>query len=304
MNEIKIPSRFDSVLYAFPKRISTVLEKLPEAVKGSVYEIRVRNGRPLCLTGDRVFYVTDTSEVDTRVCDNCILPTSSELNEIIMRITGRSVYARERELAEGYLSMRMGNRAGVCGRFAAGNLVSVSSVNIRIAREIIGCADALIPYCGGGLLIAGPPGSGKTTLLRDIVRSLSYSGKKISVVDTRGEICGRVDESFALDTGPNTDVISGMCKERGVEMALRTMFPEYIAFDEVGNGKELDLIRESFFSGVRILTTAHAESKSDLLSRRVTQSLINAGIKSIALISGKPGSPIKMLGAEEVLSLA
>ena len=54
----------------------------------------------------------------------------------------------------------------------------ISSINIRIAHEIIGAANSIIKYISTkekvcNTLIISPPGMGKTTLLRDIIRQIS-----------------------------------------------------------------------------------------------------------------------------------
>ena len=302
MTEIKDSTeRFNLVLYALPDHIANVLSRLPIFIKNSACEIRLRANKPVVVTGDTDFYVSKDSCASSFIPENPLCITKRELEEVIKRITDNSLYAREEELKEGYLSMRGGNRAGVCGSFADGKLRSISSVNIRIAREIKGCANSLAEHASGGLLIVGPAGSGKTTLLRDLVRILSENKGRVCVVDTRGEICGRSTD-FPLDVGPNTDIITGIGKAEGCEIALRTMNPQYIAFDEVGNGRELSLIKESFFSGVRILATAHASDIRDIKSRRVTKALLDGSIGRIALIKGF--GKIKILTPQEVLKYA
>lgn len=284
MTEIKrAASRFDAVLSALPDSIAKSLDVLPLCVKNSTYEIRLRAGGIVCLCGVSSFYVSVQGEASSYIPKNPLFVSQADLSETLRRITGNSLYAREEELKEGYLSMKGGNRAGICGAFVGGTLRSVYSINIRIANEVKGCAKALLNECTKGLLIVGPAGSGKTTLLRDLVRLLSLEGNRITVVDTRGEICGRSSD-FTLDVGPHTDIITGLSKAKGCEIALRTMTPQYIAFDEVSNGRELSLIRESFFSGVKILTTAHASSISEIKSRLVTSSLLDGSIGKIALI--------------------
>lgn len=291
---------FSSVLYALPERIKQVVEKLPLFIKHSAYEIRLRAGAPLCITAEHTFYIGSDAVCSTKMPKNPLVVSSDEINEVLLRICDRSLYKRERELSFGYLSMRGGNRAGVCGCYSQGKLLRATSVNIRIARQIKGSASCLVPYASGGILIAGPPGSGKTTLLRDLVRQLSYSGKRVSVIDTRGEICGVQTGGTPLDVGPNTDIITGLDKAQGIEMALRTMFPDYIAFDEVGNGGEADLIEESFSSGSAILTTAHLDEDEDVFSRAVTAKIALGGCKTVARLSSNVGeAPRIYTGKEE-----
>ena len=103
------------------------------------------------------------------------------------------------ELARGFVTLPGGHRAGICGEAALDKSGSrtvryISSVNLRVASEHIGCSREITAalfhdgLCGA--LIAGPPCSGKTTLLRDMARLLSSEpyGKKVAVVDERGEM--------------------------------------------------------------------------------------------------------------------
>lgn len=295
---------FSSVLYALPERIAQVIEGLPLFIKNNAYEIRLRAGAPLCITAEHSFYVGCDALCSTKMPKNPLIVSSNEINEVLLRICDRSLYKRERELREGYLSMKGGNRAGVCGCYSFGKLLHATSINIRIARQIKGSADCLVPYASGGILIAGPPGSGKTTLLRDLVRQLSYSGKRVSVIDTRGEICGSQETENRLDVGPNTDVISGLPKAQGIEMALRTMFPDYIAFDEVGNGGEADLVEESFSSGSAILTTAHLDEDEDVFSRAVTAKIMSGGCKTVARLSSRIGELPRIYTGKEAKRFA
>ncbi len=290
---------FLSALYALPGEISAVLMRLPIFVQSGVWEIRLRAGGPVTLTGKTGFFVTRDAVATTYLPQNALITEEYHLEEVVKRITGRSVYTREQELKCGFLSMKNGHRAGVCGVFSEGAALKVTSINIRIAREVKGCADSLVPYAREGMLIAGPPGSGKTTLLRDLIRSLSDGGARVCVIDQRGELGG----SGSLDVGVNTDVICGVDKATGVENALRSMFPQYIAFDEIGSGGELTPVRESFFSGVKLLTTAHAADLLDLKSRGVTSALLDCRIGRIALLSSEQMGKVSLYTPEEVKSL-
>ena len=80
------------------------------------------------------------------------------------------------------------------------NFRYISSVNIRVAHQVRGCADAVMPYLTSqgnvySTLIIAPPGCGKTTLLRDMIRQIAngcdhLKGKTVGVVDERSELGG------------------------------------------------------------------------------------------------------------------
>lgn len=296
---------FDNTILQIADRIKRTLEFISEDIKQRCEEIRLRAGLPVCLTvGGQVFFVSQNSAVCDTLPQNALTATNDDIQQTLSLLCNKSVYMHENEIKQGFVSLPHGSRAGVCGMFNAdGMLVSVSSVNIRIARQIFDCARDLLPYASGGLLIAGPPSSGKTTMLRDLIRLLSNgeSGccQRITVIDSRGEISGM----GTLDLGINTDVLYTLDKALGVDIALRTMFPNFIAFDEVGTSAELDSVTHCFNAGVGILTTAHCRETHEIMRRNVTRGIVQSGaISSVALLSHKVGSAPQIFNIKEMVA--
>ncbi len=298
--------RFESVLYAVSDRILNVLKDLSPCVKANTSEIRLRAGLPLALTikGETVF-VRQNGQTQFFISSDLFKVTKEDLEECFKKLCNSSVFAHEKELKNGFVIMKNGCRAGVCGNLSEDGLMqNISSINLRIAREIFGCAnDILKSYSSGGLLIAGPPCSGKTTVLRDLVRQLSNGNsgriKRVCVIDSRCEISGGSDT--INDLGPATDVLISENKSAGIEIALRTMFPDVIAFDEIGTLAELKSVSDSFCSGVDIITTAHIGSLDELLTRNVTASLLKSGaISFVALLPKLHGGQIKLFETKEI----
>ncbi len=298
---------FNNVIFYISNRIRRILQFLPDDIKSQVQEIRLRANLPVCLTiGGKTLFVGDDSAV-SYTPSRAVLATYDELQESLMLLCKSSVYAHERELREGYISLPNGCRAGVSGAWGSeGQFCKVSSINIRIAREVMGCADALVSSYRRGMLIAGPPGSGKTTLLRDLVRQLSSGAtgtyKRVAVIDSRGELSGGFEGAAQNDLGLSTDVLHTENKAAGTQIALRTMFPDIIAFDEVGTKQELQSIADSFNAGVDIITTAHCTSVRELLHRSVTKELINSGaVSDVAVLGSDIGKSPQILDVRKIL---
>lgn len=160
----------------------------------------------------------------------------------------------------------------------------IVSINIRIARQIDGAADRLLPLFtdgDGGILIAGAPSTGKTTILKDLVRQLANgsTGKywQISVVDERGEIGGERGTPRQNDLGLTCDVFTGYPKGKGMEIAVRTMAPEILVCDEIGNREDVEAVRYAVNSGVRMVATIHAKNREELLKKPFFPSLFHTG---------------------------
>ena len=142
-------------------------------------------------------------------------------------------------------------------------------------------------------------------MLRDFIRTLSngYNGRinRVAVIDSRGEISG----GGMHDLGLATDVLNAENKAQGVEIALRTMFPDVIAFDEIGNTDELKAVSQCFSAGVKIVTTAHIDSLFDLETREITKKLTQSGaIDQIAVLPRITGGKITVTTPKELYAKA
>ena len=158
---------------------------------------------------------------------------------------------------------------------------NIDGINIRIPRNISGVSEDLFGSVFktglSNLLIVGPPSSGKTTILKDLIYNLS-SGKngyfyKVCVIDERKEISSSIYD-FKL-IGPNTDVLSGYPKSKGISIAVRTLSPDIIVCDEIG-ANEIDAIQSAVNCGVSFVFTIHAKNHNELINNTTYKKMIKS----------------------------
>ncbi len=193
-------------------------------------------------------------------------------------------------VAQGFITGEGGHRIGVCGEVVLdsfGRITTIStpsSLNIRVARDIKGIAEQIGHY-NDSILIVGCPGCGKTTLLRDYIRQrASRTLDCICVVDERREIFPMIHGENCFYPGKQTDILSGCSKAQGINMMLRCMNPGTIAVDEITAEEDCTAMIHAGWCGVKLLATAHAETKQDLFSRPIYKPIIQSGIFQYLII--------------------
>ena len=270
-----------------PQPLRARLAALPPGQAPRVREIRLRSGRPVELRGE-VFWYPGPGESDFSARpEGSPALTHRQLQECFFALCGQSVHSCAPELRQGFVTLPGGHRVGVAGvpvRDEQGRIdgfKTVSSLALRIARRpaetLPAELQAALAEGSQGLLLAGPPGSGKTTLLRAAAGWLSEAGRTVAVVDERCELfpCGM--QGFAFPPPARCDVLSAWPKAQGILQAVRTLGPEIVLCDELGDGEEVRAVEEGLHAGVRFLLTVHAGREEDLRRRPQLRALAATG---------------------------
>ncbi len=271
---------FDSAASPVCPRIRELLYALPFLHQQAVNEIRLRVGRPVTLhTPFQVDILKHGGQP--------VIAEKQDLEESYRRICDFSVYSHQEEIRQGYITIRGGHRVGIGGTavLQQGQIATVreiSSLNIRIARQVYGAADELLSRVGQdifkGLLIAGPPSCGKTTLLRDLARQLATGAggipKKVAVIDERGELAGTFCGIPQNDLGLCADILDHYPKGQGILQAIRALSPQFIVCDELGGQEDLEAVRQGLHAGAAVISTIHAGSMEELLRKKQGQTLL------------------------------
>lgn len=274
------------VLPVLPGNIRRLLDRLPGSFLEQVEEIRLRQGKPLALglAGKDVFVGNEGNITDS--AGSAYLVAPADIDRLVQVISSSSLYALEEELKNGFITLPGGHRVGISGRVVVEKgkvktLKYLSCFNIRISKEIIGAADAVLANLVDRsrstiyhTILVSPPRCGKTTLLRDLIRRISsgapesgLAGLNVGVVDERSEIAACYRGVPQLDVGMRTDVLDGCPKAEGMVLLLRVMGPQVIAMDEIGRQEDINALEEVINAGVKILATVHGSSIAELAVR-------------------------------------
>ncbi len=279
----------------FPQTLRGILQHISEWEE--VEEVRLKTGKPLMVRFARKDAFVSQDGVLVGCPEEGYVVSPEDVNRVVNIASGASLYAFEEEIRSGYITLPGGHRLGLAGQVVLerGRIKTqkhISGLNFRLAREVRGAADEIVPLVLAGspprvchTLIISPPRGGKTTVLRDLVRQLSdgvprlgFPGATIGLVDERSEIAACYKGVPQLPVGARTDVLDSCPKAEGIRLMLRAFGPEVVATDEIGRAEDARAVEDALNAGVKVVATAHAGTVDELRKRPFFRYLFALGV--------------------------
>ncbi len=154
----------NEILSYFPKRIASEINRKIVQDKSTdeinlLEEIRIRASKPVILKYTNLEQVLENLTV-----------SQEEILEILQYICNNSIYSYQNQICNGYITLKGGHRVGITGSVVMTegkitNIGYISSLNFRIAKQIIGASNRILKHVLNieennvfNTLIISPPG--------------------------------------------------------------------------------------------------------------------------------------------------
>lgn len=149
-------------------------------------------------------------------------------------------------------------------RLGIPDLIRFGSLSENIAEFLEACVKARL-----NIIISGGTGSGKTTLL-NILSSFIPSHERIVTIEDAAELQLQQEHVVRLETKPADAGRDNEMTVRGLVRNALRMRPDRIVVGEVRGGEALDMLQAMNTGHDGSLTTVHANSPRDAVSRLET----------------------------------
>ena len=148
------------------------------------------------------------------------------------------------------------------------DLISFGTMTPEIARFLEACVKVRL-----NIVVSGGTGSGKTTLL-NVLSSFIPPDERIVTIEDAAELQLRQEHVVSLESRPPNIEGKGAITIRDLVRNSLRMRPDRIVVGEVRGGEALDMLQAMNTGHDGSLTTGHANSPRDMLSRLETMVLM------------------------------
>ena len=203
------------------------------------------------------------------------LPNGSRVNAIIppLAIDGPSITIRK--FAE--------------DPFKVEDLINFGTLSSKMAQLLKNCVEGRL-----NIVVSGGTGSGKTTTL-NVLSSFIPDAERIVTIEDAAELQLSQIHVVRLETRPSNIEGKGEVSIRDLVKNSLRMRPDRIIIGEVRSGETLDMLQAMNTGHDGSLTTGHANSPRDMLSRLETMVLMSGMNLPIKAIRDQTASAIDLI---------
>ena len=173
--------------------------------------------------------------------------------------------------------------------FSVENLISFGTMSEKMAVFLRACVKARI-----NILVSGGTGSGKTTTL-NVISSFIPETERIVTIEDAAELQLQQTHVVTLESRPANIEGKGQITIRDLVRNALRMRPDRIIVGEVRGGEALDMLQAMNTGHDGSLTTAHANSPRDALSRLETMVLMSGFELPVRAIREQISSAIDLI---------
>ncbi len=182
------------------------------------------------------------------------LPDGSRVNAVIAPLSLKGPLLTIRKFSKTPLSIE--------------NLINYGSLTIKMAAFLEACVKGRL-----NIVVSGGTGSGKTTLLNVLSAFIPYDERIVTIEDA-AEIQLQQQHVLTLEARPANLEGTGLITIRDLVRNALRMRPDRIIVGEVRGGEALDMLQAMNTGHDGSLTTGHANTTRDMLSRLETMVLM------------------------------
>lgn len=182
------------------------------------------------------------------------LPDGSRVNAIIPPLSLKGPCLTIRKFAKNPLQV--------------GDLIGFGTLSQEMANFLLACVEGKL-----NIVVSGGTGSGKTTTL-NILSSFIPEDERIVTIEDAAELQLRQEHVVTLETRPANIEGKGAITMRDLVRNSLRMRPDRIVVGEVRSGEALDMLQAMNTGHDGSLTTGHANTPRDMLSRLETMVLM------------------------------
>lgn len=173
--------------------------------------------------------------------------------------------------------------------FKVDDLVNFGTLNSKMAELLKCCVSGRL-----NIIVSGGTGSGKTTTL-NVLSSFIPDDERIVTIEDAAELQLSQDHVVRLETRPANLEGKGEINIRDLVKNSLRMRPDRIIVGEVRSGEALDMLQAMNTGHDGSLTTGHANSPRDMLSRIETMVLMSGMNLPIKAIRDQVASAIDII---------